>query len=140
MVLVLLFVAWLTVLREAYCSPALSAKHQEVRERILDIQNELATKYASPEALSDLEAGAVDHLGAKLKKFLLSQWSIDASLLDGLPLAILSQLSPTSPLSLVGCPGGTVPFDLKTCTAGILAEEDIAVRLGGTESKCHWKA
>jgi hypothetical protein len=44
-----------------------------------------------------------------------------------LPLDILYQLNPEDPASLIGCPNGTTPFNLESCTEGIVASANLTV-------------
>lgn len=75
---------------------------REKRFHIVQDQLKRGKFNASIAHLHDLESGAVQWLRSKMQDVLLSQWNINASLFDELPLAILAHVSPSSPLSLFG--------------------------------------
>lgn len=91
---------WLSL--EVVFSSILAENRNRIRERLHAIQDDLFRQVPTSKEIDDLEDSAISHLRHRFRSSLLANWNIDASVLDELPLAILTQLSPASPLSLVG--------------------------------------
>lgn len=89
-------------IRSSVGAPISSNNYQVLQERLHSIQEQLLNQTSDLDDVDELSDDAIKHLRTKLTTFLLTQWAVNASILNELPLAILAQLSPASPLSLIG--------------------------------------